>query len=275
MAYINGTRIMSAQLNGLVAIDEELSAGSTNPVQNKAVGNALANALKGTVTGMGAVRMDDVSPVEHEIALRLASDTITDFSDVTVTGCGKNLFDKENAANLLDGYVSGAGVYTVSFAGEKSFVFKCTPNTDYVVSKRWGATNRIAGFSAIPTITTAGTFIGEYNDRTSYSFNSGTAEYIVVWYFNNSGEKYTNEEMLASIQLEYGTTATVYEPYMGAEYTANADGTVNGVLSVSPMTTLTADTDSVVVTATYNKDVNVVINTLEERLAALEATTSI
>jgi len=407
MAYINGTRIMSAQLNGLVAIDEELSAVSTNPVQNKAVGNTLANAVKGTVTGIGTVRMDDVSPVEHELDVKVTSKnlipypyaettktengiTFTDNGDgsVTVNGTatansvlavasisqyftltpgkytvsggfssnayiqvknadmdkdlayagdapvvftltettkirgnlyvksgttldnvifkpqieigttatpytpyissmadldgalvtrrGKNLFNKNDITCLLNGYISGAGVYMASSGGEKSFIFECQPNTDYVVSKLLGNTNRVAGFATIPSSGTAGKFLGEFNEKTSYTFNSGTAKYIIVWYLNNYGETVTNAEMLDSIQLETGTTATTYTPYVEPTYhLAGMDGTVDGVLSASPMTTLTADTDSVVVTATYNKDTNAVINTLAERLAALEATTSI
>ncbi len=406
MAYINGTRIMSAQVNGLVAIDEELSAVSTNPVQNKAVGNTLANAVKGTVTGIGTVRMDDVSPVEHELDVKVTSknlfdvaqncasnnvvegvvsyegdiitlttskgelyinlhkkviypagtytltvfpmsenvaisfwtydakggnetfiagmsevmnapksvtitrdydfalcisgnnqnygthlfkiqieqgttatpytpyiSSVADLDGVLVTRRGKNLFNKDDTSCLLNGYISSAGVYMASSPNrEMSFIFKCTPNTDYVVSKLMSLTNRVAGFSTIPSSGTAGTYIGEYIGKTSYTFNSGTAEYIIVWYFNTSGEFHASEEVKASIQLELGTNATPYTPYVEPTiHLANMDGTVSGVLSVSPMTTLTADTDSVVVTATYNKDTNAVINTLVERLAALEA----
>ncbi len=45
--------------------------------------NNFANALKGTKSG-NAVFVEDVSPVEHDVKLRLMSDSMTDFSDVSV-----------------------------------------------------------------------------------------------------------------------------------------------------------------------------------------------
>ena len=77
---------------------------------------------------------------------------------------------------------------------------------------------------------------------------------------------------LKDVQIEVGSVATEYELYIEpTEYTANADGTVDGVMSVYPTTTLMTDTDGVTVDATYNKDANKVVASLEERIAALEA----
>lgn len=192
---------------------------------------------------------------------------IADLSTVKVTKCGKNLFDKDNTTCLLNGYISGSGAYMSASSGEKSFIFKCSPHTDYVVSKLVSLTNRVAGFSSIPNSGTVGTFLGEYINKTSYTFNSVTAEYIVVWYFNNSGETYTADEILDSIQLEYGKTATDYEPYVGGEYTATADGSVSGVRSISPVTMLTAD--GVTITAEYYLDAKSKISDIEQTLLDL------
>lgn len=159
----------------------------------------LCGSVVGTNSGTEAIVINNVSPVEHTITVQLSSDTITDVSDLTVTSCGKNLFDKNNTDFLLDGYISSAGVYMASSRGEKSFIFKCKPNTNYVVSKLMSSTNRVAGFSMIPDNGTQGTYIGEYNGKTSYTFNSGNAEYIIVWYFNTAGEFNTSEEVKASI----------------------------------------------------------------------------
>ena len=76
---------------------------------------------------------------------------------------------------------------------------------------------------------------------------------------------------IENILLEVGTSVTEYEPYTEpTEHTANADGTVDGVMSVYPVTTLMTDTDGVTIDATYNKDANKVVAYLEERIAALE-----
>lgn len=77
--------------------------------------------------------------------------------------------------------------------------------------------------------------------------------------------------IIRNIQMELGS-ATEYEPYKApVEYTVNADGTVDGVKSIAPATTLTTDTEGVLIEVEYNKDANKVVATLEQRLAALEA----
>lgn len=75
-----------------------------------------------------------------------------------------------------------------------------------------------------------------------------------------------------NLQIKYGTTATEYEPYIEhVEYAVNADGTVEGVKSIYPATTLTTDTVGALIEVDYNKDANKVVATLEERISALEA----
>ncbi len=283
MAYINGTRIMSAQLNGLVAIDEELSAASKNPIENKAVGNTLANALKGTATGEGAIRMDSVSPVEHEMDVRVES---------------KNLFDvASNCAsdNILDGKVSYEGdiitlttssgtlhintkKYVVYPAG--TYTLTVFPMSENVAMDFWtydakgGNETFVTGMSEVMNAPKSVTITRDY-------------DFVLCI----SGNKQNYGTHLFKIQIERGTTATPFTPCIteldgvlvtrsGSDieptiHLANMDGTVSGVLSVSATTMLVADTDGVILTATYNKDTNAVINDLVERLAALEATTSI
>lgn len=72
-------------------------------------------------------------------------------------------------------------------------------------------------------------------------------------------------------QIEVGTKATPYEPYIEPiEYPIGADGTVEGVTSLSPTTTLYADTAGVKIEVGYNKDINAVINDILKRIAATE-----
>lgn len=67
-------------------------------------------------------------------------------------------------------------------------------------------------------------------------------------------------------QIEVGAAATAYEPYTPpTEYTPAADGTVTGVLTLDPVTTLTTDSAGAVLEAEYSRDVN-------ETFAALQAT---
>ena len=71
---------------------------------------------------------------------------------------------------------------------------------------------------------------------------------------------------LDSVMLETSHTATEYEPYKGAEYTPSADGTVNGVTSLYPNTTLTTDTDGVIIDCEYNRDINKAFAELQQAI---------
>ena len=65
-----------------------------------------------------------------------------------------------------------------------------------------------------------------------------------------------------SFQLEESSTVTLCEPYQAQKYIPSADGTVSGVKSLYPITTLMTDTAGVAVNAEYNKDINKVISEL-------------
>ena len=67
-----------------------------------------------------------------------------------------------------------------------------------------------------------------------------------------------------------GDSATPYEPYIEpANYTPNADGTVEGVKSIYPTTTLMADKQGVTIECEYNKDTGKVIDNLTKAVVAL------
>lgn len=76
-----------------------------------------------------------------------------------------------------------------------------------------------------------------------------------IYIYISSGKTFDN--LLFKPQLELGKTATDYEPYVEPTYyTPNADGTVNGITSLYPNTTLMTDTEGVIITCEYNKDIN-------------------
>ena len=72
------------------------------------------------------------------------------------------------------------------------------------------------------------------------------------------------------IMVEIGSTATDYEPYIApTEYTPTTDGTVNGVTSLYPNTTLTTDTDGVIIECEYNRDINKAFAELQQAIISL------
>lgn len=202
-------------------------------------------------------------------------DTATEYTPyvdpttVTVTRCGKNLFDLdtmigENASlsgDLLVApyYRSAANIpvvkgnqYTIS-----AYIYSESDNANILAFSvqdgyEVGYTNvaeslgAIVGVTATPTLATI-TF-------------TALSEYVSIS---------TNVRLMNAIMVELGSIATDYEPYTGTTYTPNPDGTVNGVTSVSPTMTIFTDKSGVTIEAEYNQDINAAfdkVNTLLETL---------
>jgi hypothetical protein len=95
----------------------------------------------------------------------------------------------------------------------------------------------------------------------AYNYNQGTGD-TATW---------------ADIQLEKGTTATAYEPWVdptgfkvtdgkGNTFTPNTDGTVEGVTSTSPTMTLSLDKEGATIDVEYNRDLTAAIERIEAAL---------
>ena len=79
---------------------EELAETTENNL--KTVSDASANTLKGTAYG-AVVRVDDVSPVEHEVAVKVESKNLLNLDDVVFTRCTHNA-DDTVISNIADSY---------------------------------------------------------------------------------------------------------------------------------------------------------------------------
>ena len=67
--------------------------------------------------------------------------------------------------------------------------------------------------------------------------------------------------------VELGDMYTGYEPVLPElTYTPSADGTVTGVKSIYPTTTLLSDKDGVVIDVEYNRDVNKAFTELQNAI---------
>lgn len=88
----------------------------------------------------------------------------------------------------------------------------------------------------------------------------------MYFYIYASGIVFNNFK--CRVQFELSDKPTEFEKFKESQtYTPNADGTVSGVTSLSPTTTLLTDTENVVIECEYNKDTNKVIAELLERTA--------
>jgi hypothetical protein len=218
------------------------AAENTEPVC-EAVKNAKT-AVSGAV-----VAVSDVSSIPHPVCVRLTSDSITDFSAVSVKRYGKNLFDKDNP-NVKSWYIQGGKI--LQGTNGRLLYIPCRPNTTYTMSKTLGSAFFLAYTTEEPKVN-----ISCYGTVTKAADNitittGEDAFYLVSYFYNAVNDTITLDEMLSSIQIEVGTTATPYEQYKApTTYTANADGTVDGIRSLSPSMTLVSDNDGVVINARY------------------------
>jgi hypothetical protein len=149
-----------------------------------------------------------------------------DGADEVLTVRGKNLFDKDNMpVPVYTAYISNSSgegrTRLVSGTSERTVLMPIEPNTTYTVTKVYTDRLRIAEFSTIPNISpaTSGTLLARDTSdaqRTERTITTGaTAAYLAIQ-INNArleGQSTTLDAVLASLQVEEGSTATAYEPY--------------------------------------------------------------
>ena len=194
---------------------------------------------------------------------------ISDLTTITVTRCGKNLFDKsipissyirlDNSYKYLKYYVGTGTNVTVSIAekptvpNDNGFMYvypDTTPKAD--ANAKWLA------HQTSPELC---------NQQQTVVSTDGYVCLVVS--VARALDCYGN-----SIQIELGTTATEYEPYkMPTEYTPAVDGTVSGVKSLYPTTTLMTDTEGAIIEAEYNRDINKAFAELQQAILSMGGNT--
>lgn len=244
MAYINGKQILfSPKIIFDGGYDEGFKDGQLNVLEN-------AECLKGSLSGE-VVAASDVSPIEHNLKVNLTSNTITDFTGVEVSRCGKNLA----TINKVD----------FPFSGYKT-VWEGKITGDFVVSWKHNLTdigNTSSGLLRWHFADGTNDVSNAIGHNILYKKINGTITKIEVlnWCDAKGGSVY-------DIQLEVGTTQTDFEPFIEPQ-TAAADenGIVEGLTSVSPNLTLTTDTSGVSINCNYYKDIDKAFEELTTNIA--------
>lgn len=94
------------------------------------------------------------------------------------------------------------------------------------------------------------------------SFSTQEAKDGEIYIFVKEGITCSN--LTFKPMLNEGTTATPYEPYIEpTTYQSTADGTVEGIKSISPNMTLLTNNNGVVIDANYLRDIDTYINNLK------------
>ncbi len=230
--------------------------------------------------------MQEVSVSNFTVQLEKGS-TVTEFTPyidpatVTVNRCSKNLSPKNSV--VITGDVGATGAIG-GFAN--TVLVKDIPITDgatYAISMvKPDEVNQPRVFLYNGTLSTSchtSAYLELVDDGRGIEMsisagavtNADNYEYLAI--STGNGSDYPEGEVnisITDIQVELGDVVTEYEPYNGATYTPDAAGNVNAV-SIAPTMTLYANTEGVNIECEYNKDTNVVIQSLIDRLVELES----
>jgi hypothetical protein len=227
--------------------------------------SSVANALKDSASG-NPIRLDDVSPLEHEMAVNISN-------GATLQRYGKNLLPKDYFYHFPDKddtqcfiYGMQHGTYTLS-----GWVTKYPDDTStatrlkLVVFYKDGTTNLL--FVGMDYECAECDGVPRYKEgsiTTDFTKEIDRIQVALDYSVRNNPNR-----IAENVMLEFGSTATEYEPYIEpTTYTADDNGNVKGVTSLYPTTTLIADSGAII-SAEYNKDTNKVVESLVNAIISL------
>lgn len=257
-----------------MSIANRLTTIAENEIKVYEAGKQEIVKLHPEVTVSGSyISVDDVSELPHEVKCKISG--VDNPEAVTVTRTGANLlFNKKGNATLggitwtvnddgtlnISGTIGtdGAGSYDYYFFGkngenEDAFTLPC----DAILS-----TNRVGldNNNVVLCRTSSGN-ISISNKLSSVTIPVGTRIYGVCHRVFNTTINVTGIYTMLNIS----TTALPYEPYNGQNLTPNADGTVEGMTSISPYMNIFSDTEGVNIEATYRMSLGIQIERERER----------
>lgn len=136
---------------------------------------------------------------------------------------GKNLFNKNSYSDQTGYYIDGNGIWRSGGVNDHYFVFNIEPNTTYTFSKNAQASTnrfRVGISSEAPTVGAAFPIWGGGDTATEITLTTGSdSKYAYVYY----SVTVNMQEAIQSLQIELGSTATTYEPYVGGAPSPNPD----------------------------------------------------
>ena len=173
------------------------------------------------IINRGEILSTMMKEVDFEIAQDLRIGDVIECQFGLKTRSGKNLFDKDSAT-LIYGTVGTGNTRITSAEKNRTTYIPCKPNTTYTISKRNdGNTNRFAVATTTQTPAIGiNTYQGVRDDNASSITitTNATAQYLAVFFYRTDETTLTMQQILDSIQIEEGETATPYEPYGAYDY---------------------------------------------------------
>ena len=271
--------------------DRAYSPTSENAQSGKAVAEALkaertyannsfSGALRGSASGE-AVRLTDVSPIEHEIKIKLTAESNhSDFSGVTLKRYGKNLLPYPYKNTNIDYTFNGIN-YKVKSDG--TVVLNGTANEQsYFILAGLVLNKGVYYLSGCPSGGQGSTYsiYFQYDNFSYYKADYGSGVKIDINEKKNCavainiGKNTTVSNLIFKPMLEVGSKLTDFEERRTAvAYTPAVDGTVTGVTSISPDMTFLSDTDGIIINAEYNRDINKAFAELQQAILSMGGNT--
>lgn len=195
------------------------SAASTYTAGQYCIQDGNLYRFKTTHSGTWSASDVDAVTVGQEVTslksglTNVQSDVKLNTQDLTTVSRTRNLYDK-NSEYVLTYINTDTGVmYTSSNA--TCVYIKCKPNTTYTVSKLAGTRFMVATTRVKPAnnVQTYG-FIVDFEASSITITTDADAKYLVAYVWANNDEPITREQMLDTVQIEYGSTATTYQQYI-------------------------------------------------------------
>ncbi|MBQ7799639.1 MAG: hypothetical protein IJ370_04030 [Oscillospiraceae bacterium] len=286
---INPDAASDEQYPNVPAVIKYVKENASNANTDKSyTNNNFANALKGAASG-ASVYVEDVSPLEHDVKLKLSSDSMSDFSDVTVIVSSAPISAFE--PNLdMDGpgmgdswdhivYENGNEEYVLKAPYETEIACDCNVEFDTAHNDRfmYFARTDFANFSKVILEGNAEAYANYTNgseDKQLYfpisNFSTGDivydefteirGEFSIPENVGNYVYDSNNNTRFAHYKINQFRVKLVKDESAAFESavfaTPSADGTVEGVKSIAPSMAVATDTEGVTVELKYNKDVN-------------------
>ena len=126
---------------------------------------------------------------------------------------GKNLFDK-NTVKYIQGFISSSEKI-IETSNVKTYYIECKPNITYTISKVKSNYFRFASTSEKPNLNCSLSNIVATDTESFLSINTTSNDKYLCFniYDNSVSSNITEEEILKTLQLEEGSSATSYEPF--------------------------------------------------------------
>lgn len=233
--------------------------------------NVIKNEANGKI-----IRVNDLSAAQQNLKIKLSSNKATDFSEVAILKCGKNIFDLGNITDYDTKHI------TLSVAENGLIGSKTQPSSIshiFNLKKIPKGTFRLKGVSTTNVtflirlfdengniLTTNETNIPNFTYNTFYqAFISNTKnntfvalpEGVAYW---NFGLVFETDKTISNIQISLGEADEEFEPFNATYVNAFEDGTAEIETSSTNDSTIFTYTPDIDIALNYNADIKLYID---------------